>query len=74
VAIDERQRGETLDSYRAVAREAGIAGRVALAAVRAAVEQAQDLWPNALRDMNAPPAVADEIHMRLKTLPLARLK
>jgi serine/threonine-protein kinase HipA len=74
VAIDERQRTETLATYRAVAREAGIAERVALAAVRATVEQAQELWPKALQDMNAPRAVAEEIRMRLKTLPLAQLK
>jgi serine/threonine-protein kinase HipA len=74
VAIDQRQRAETLDTYKAVAREARIAERVALAAVRAAVEQARELWPNALKDMNAPPAVAEEIRKRLDTLPLAQLK
>lgn len=74
VAIDKRQRAETLDSYRAIAKAARIAERIALAAVRAAVEQAQESWPAALKDANAPPAVADEIRLRLRTLPLAQLK
>lgn len=74
VAIDQRQRAETLDTYKAVAKAAGIAERVAVAAVRTAVEQAQDLWPKALHELNAPPAVAGEVRTRLNTLPLAQLK
>ncbi|MES2534473.1 MAG: HipA domain-containing protein [Pseudomonadota bacterium] len=74
VAIDQRQRSETLDLYKEIARAARISERVALAAVRFAVEQAQDLWPKTLEELNAPPTVAAEVRNRLKTLPLAQLK
>jgi len=72
VAIDKLQRQETLDTYAAVARQAGIAERIAKAAVTQTVALAKDRWPKALREMEAPQAVRLEIEDRLKTLPLAR--
>lgn len=74
VAIDRRQRTETLESYREFARAAKLAERVAIAAVRSAVESAQETWPKALDDMKAPAAVATVVRQRLATLPLAQLK
>ncbi len=72
VAIDKQQRAETLDTYAAVARDAGISDRIAKTAVKHAVSRAKELWPDALREMDAPKAVRDEILTRLKTLPLAK--
>jgi serine/threonine-protein kinase HipA len=74
VAIDRRQRLETLAVYKSIAKEAKLAERIALGAVRSAVEQAQAFWPETLDQLNAPPAVAQEVLHRLKTLPLAQLK
>lgn len=71
IAIDRQQRQETLDMYRQVARDAGISPRIAVAAVRSAVDRAQATWGQLLDDMNAPAAVACAIRERLKTLPLA---
>lgn len=71
LAIDGLQRQETLDTYVAVARQAGISPRIAKAAVMQTVARAKELWPQALRDMEVPPAVRGEIEARLATLPLA---
>lgn len=71
VAIDTLQRRETLDTYAAIARLAGISPRIAKAAVIQTVSRAKDLWPKALREMDVPPAVRLEIARRLNTLPLA---
>lgn len=71
VAIDKLQRRETLDTYAAIARQAGISERIAKAAVIQTVSLARDLWPKALKDMEMPDAVRREIEARLKTLPLA---
>jgi serine/threonine-protein kinase HipA len=71
VAIDGLQRHETLDTYSAMARQAGISPRIARAAVMQTVARAQELWPRALQQLEAPQAVRDEIMSRLKTLPLA---
>jgi len=68
---DRQQRQDTLDMYRQVARDAGISPRIAVAAVRSAVDRAQATWGQLLDDMNAPAAVACAIRERLKTLPLA---
>jgi hypothetical protein len=71
VAIDKLQRQETLDTYAAIATQAGISERIAKAAVTQTVSLAKDLWPKALRDMDVPDAVRLEIEDRLNTLPLA---
>lgn len=71
VAIDKLQRQETLDTYAAVARQAGISQRIAKSAVIQTVSRAKDLWPPALREMDVPHAVRYEIEDRLRTLPLA---
>ncbi len=74
VAIDARQRAETLATYKAIAGEARIAERIVLGAVKSAVDQAQALWPKMLTELNAPAAVTQEVLSRLQTLPLANLK
>jgi serine/threonine-protein kinase HipA len=71
VAIDKLQRQETLDTYAAVARQAGISARIAKAAVAQTVARAKDLWPKALREMEVPDAVRIRIEERLNTLPLS---
>lgn len=71
VAIDKLQRHETLATYAAIARQAGISERIARAAVIQTVARAKDLWPKALREMEMPDAVRAEIADRLDTLPLA---
>lgn len=72
VAIDQLQRQETLDTYAAVARQAGISERIVKTAVTQTVARAKDLWPKALHEMEMPDAVRLEIEDRLNTLPLAR--
>lgn len=74
VAIEKRQRAETLNTYKEIARAAKLADRIVVAAVRSAVDRAQALWPKALEEVDAPAAVAEEILGRLKNLPLANLK
>jgi len=71
VAIDRLQRQETLATYAAIARQAGISARIARAAVMQTVARARELWPRALKEMDVPPAVRAEIEDRLRTLPLA---
>lgn len=71
VAIDQLQRQETLDTYAAMAKQAGISERIAKAAVTQTVALAKDLWPKALQDMDVPHAVRVEIATRLNTLPIA---
>jgi serine/threonine-protein kinase HipA len=71
VAIDKLQRQETLETYAAVAKQAGISERIAKAAVIQTVTLAKDLWPKALQGMEVPHAVRIEIEDRLNTLPLA---
>lgn len=71
VAIDKLQRQETVESYTAIARQAGISERIAKAAVMQTVSLAKELWPDALREMDVPEAVRQEILNRLETLPLA---
>jgi serine/threonine-protein kinase HipA len=70
VAIDNLQRKETIDTYAAIARQAGISERIAKAAVKQTVALAQEHWPVALRNMDVPDAVRVEIEARLATLPL----
>ncbi len=71
VAIDKLQRQETLGTYTAIAKQAGISERIAKAAVTQTISRAKDLWPKALQDMDVPNAVRLEIVDRLNTLPLA---
>jgi serine/threonine-protein kinase HipA len=71
VAIDKLQRQETLDTYAAIAKQAGISERIAKAAVTQTVTRAKELWPKVLQDMDVPDAVRVEIKNRLDTLPLA---
>ena len=73
VAIDKLQRQETLGTYAAIAKLAGISERIAKAAVIQTVTLAKDLWRKALQDMDVPDAVRLEIEDRLNTLPLAAL-
>lgn len=71
VAIDGLQRKETLNTYVAIAKQAGISERIAKAAVAQTVSLAKDQWPKALREMEVPHAVRREIEDRLHSLPLA---
>jgi serine/threonine-protein kinase HipA len=71
VAIDKLQRQETIESYAAIAKSAGISHRIASAAVRQTVSLAKELWPKALHEMDVAEAVRTEILDRLATLPLA---
>ncbi|CAG9167670.1 type II toxin-antitoxin system HipA family toxin [Cupriavidus pampae] len=72
VAIDERQRKETLDVYEAIAERAGVPKRIATAAVKEAVALAHGHWPGLLETLDAPQAIRDVITDRLATLPLAQ--
>lgn len=74
VAIDAMQRQETIATYRDIARQAGVSEKIAVAAVKSAVEQAQEHWPRMLQELPAPARVRDEVLERLRTLPLARLQ
>lgn len=71
VAFDTLQRQETLATYTAIARQAGISERIARAAVIQTVSRARDLWPRELQEMEMPDAVRVVIMDRLNTLPLA---
>lgn len=73
VAIDGLQRKQTLETYRDFAREAKIAERIALAAVKDAVSLARERWPALLDTLPTPPAMRTVVLERLETLPLARL-
>jgi serine/threonine-protein kinase HipA len=72
VAIDQLQRQETLATYTAIARQAGISERIAKAAVTQTISRVKDLWPKALQVLDVPDAVRREIENRLLTLPLAK--
>lgn len=72
VAIDQLQRQETVETYMAVAKKAGIAERIAKTAVKQTVELAKERWPQALREFEVPDAVRTEVLNRLETLPLAK--
>ncbi len=72
VAIDRAQKSETLETYITVATKAGIAGRIAKAAVRFAVDRAQESWLKSMSDMEVPDMVRQTIERRLGVLPLAK--
>lgn len=72
VAIDASQQRQTLQTYKDIATQAGISGRIAAAAVKDTVELARSLWPESLKNLPTPPAVDAEIRRRLQTLPLAQ--
>ncbi|HEV3106755.1 MAG TPA: HipA domain-containing protein [Trinickia sp.] len=71
VAIDRLQRAQTLGDYAAFARAAGVAERIALAAVKAAVSAARDTWPAMLDELPAPDRMKRVVLERLASLPLA---
>lgn len=73
VAIDALQRKQTLETYREFARNARIAERIAVAAVKDAVTMAQERWPALLDSLPTPVAMKTVVSERLRTLPLARL-
>ena len=73
VAVERMQRAQTLDTYTELAKAAGIAQRIATAAVKAAVSAAQDTWPKMLDELPTPKGMKEVILDRLKTLPLASL-
>lgn len=72
VAIDAMQRKQTLDDFKAMARAAGVSERIAVSAVRTAVQAAQDQWPTLLQSLPAPDAMKCIVLQRLQTLPLAQ--
>jgi serine/threonine-protein kinase HipA len=72
VAIDKRQREETLATYETIAEKAGVPRRIATAAVREAVALAHANWPRMLDDLSAPQAIRNVVAERLQMLPLAR--
>ncbi|PWK35112.1 type II toxin-antitoxin system HipA family toxin [Cupriavidus plantarum] len=71
VAIDARQRTETLADYERIAEQAGVPRRIATAAVKEAVALAHSHWPTLLKTLDAPQPIRDAIEERLATLPLA---
>ncbi|QET06271.1 type II toxin-antitoxin system HipA family toxin [Cupriavidus pauculus] len=71
VAIDARQRQETLADYERIAEQAGVPKRIATAAVKEAVALAHAHWPALLNTLDAPQPIRDVITERLATLPLA---
>ena len=71
VAIDRMQRAQTLDTFAELAKSAGIAQRIATAAVKAAVSAAHDTWPKLLDELPTPRGMKEVILDRLNTLPLA---
>jgi serine/threonine-protein kinase HipA len=73
VAIDRLQRAQTIETYTDLAKAAGIAQRIATAAVKAAVSAAQDTWPKLLDELPTPPGMKEVVLDRLKTLPLAKV-
>ncbi len=72
VAIDKNQYQETLATYSEIAKAAKISSRIAEAAVKHAVQAAQEYWPQALIDLKAAPVLVKVITDRLATLPLAK--
>ncbi|OWY28518.1 type II toxin-antitoxin system HipA family toxin [Herbaspirillum robiniae] len=74
VAIEKRQRAETLADYEAIAREAGISHEIVKNAVMQTSSRAQTLWPDALKNMEVSRTVREKILERLKILPLAAVK
>jgi serine/threonine-protein kinase HipA len=73
VAIDRMQRAQTLDTYVEMAKAAGVAQRIATAAVKAAVSAAQDTWPKLLDELPTPRGMKEVVLERLRTLPLAAI-
>jgi serine/threonine-protein kinase HipA len=73
LAIDKMQRSQTLDDYRHMARAAGIAERIATAAVKATVKVAHETWPSLLDQLPTPVRMKEIVLQRLATLPLARI-
>ncbi|MEB0033252.1 type II toxin-antitoxin system HipA family toxin, partial [Undibacterium sp. RTI2.1] len=73
VAIDKLQRQQTIDTYKQIAKEANISERIAIRAVKDAVEMAQDSWPDRMKVLNTPSDIQKIIRARLKTLPLANI-
>jgi serine/threonine-protein kinase HipA len=71
VAIDKLQQAQTIDTYKKVAKDADVSERIAVRAVRDAVEMAQDTWPERMVELNTPPSIQTIILNRLETLPLA---
>lgn len=72
VAIDGAQRSQTIDSFRRVAKAAGVAERIAVAAVKSAVAAAHATWPKLLDEHPTPPAMKAAVLERLASLPLAK--
>jgi len=72
LAIDKLQRAQTLDDYRNMARAAGVAERIAIAAVKATVKTAHDTWPCLLDQLPTPDRMKAIVLERLSTLPLAK--
>lgn len=73
LAIDRAQRAQTLEEYKAMARGAGVAERIATAAVKSAVATAKETWPKLLKDLPTPSGMAAIILERLQNLPLAKI-
>lgn len=74
MAIDRMQRAETLETYGAMAKKAGVAERIVKVVVKNTVSRAQELWPDALRNLDAPAAVRDHILHRLGSLPVTKAR
>ncbi len=58
-------------AYKEMARAAGVAERIATAAVKSAVSAAKDTWPKMLDELPTPRGMKDIILERLQNLPLA---
>jgi serine/threonine-protein kinase HipA len=70
VAVDKLQWQETLRTYIDIAIQAGVAERIASAAVTQTVDLACDRWPEALREMDVSDSMRETILERLRSLPL----
>lgn len=71
LAIDRKQRTETIDDYVSLAKRAGVSDRIAKTAVRQTVAQVRELWPDALKREDLAASLRHEVAMRLGTLPIA---
>ena len=78
VAIDKLQRAQTLDTYKAIARSAGVSEKLVTAAVKDAVRAAKETWADLFSRFPVPDEVRERVRdtvlERLETLPLVKLR
>jgi serine/threonine-protein kinase HipA len=72
VEIDRRQRQETLDTYRDIAKDSGLSERIIVTAAKDTIELAREFWPQEMQNLNASEAIMANISDRLDNLPLCK--